>query len=152
VPLIWMIVLRAAGSSSPEFRRRRCPSCAAARRRRRHGILRLSSLARARRFGGGPAANGAPQRREALAPPLAGAAPPLCLPRRPHPTAVAACARSGPSIPQPAAQIAPRLWSDRPIPVNPNTPTRIRSWPLELDPVAQIHLHSFNRALLLKKP
>jgi hypothetical protein len=39
--------------------------------------------------------------------------------RRPRPAAAAARARSGPPIPQPAAQIAPRLWSDRLIPVNP---------------------------------
>jgi hypothetical protein len=144
VLLVWMFVLRAVGSSSPE-RRRRCPLCAAVRRRRRHGMFRLSSHARARRFGEGPAASGAPQRRVAFAPPpcpAAGRTPPL------QPLARDRDRR----FPQPAAQIAPRLWSNRLIPVNPNTPTRIRSWPLDLDPVAQIHPHSLSRALLLKKP
>jgi hypothetical protein len=54
VPLVWMFVLRAAGSSSPERRRRRCPPYASARRRRRHGMPLLSSHAHARRPGANP--------------------------------------------------------------------------------------------------
>jgi hypothetical protein len=134
VPLVWMFVLRAVGSSSPERRRRRYPLCAAARRRRRHRMFRLSSHARARRFGEGPAASGAPQRRVAFAPPLAGATPPLA---GAAPPPCPAAGRTSPlqplarerdrRFPHPAAQIAPRLWSDQLIPVNPNAPTRIRS-------------------------
>jgi hypothetical protein len=69
VPLVWMFVPHATGSSSPERRRRCCcPPCSAARRRRRHGMPLLSSRARARRPGANPTANGAPQHRIEIAP------------------------------------------------------------------------------------
>jgi hypothetical protein len=123
-------VHRVAGSASPDRCRRASPLCALWGPRRRPWSSPSSSSVRARRPGVDPAANGAPQRlfpRRAAAcrraPPRL-ASPPLL-----------ACAGSEPSDEHRAAQIEltpGQYWSTQ----------CLRSPPLDLDPMDQIHPYS----------
>jgi hypothetical protein len=130
VPLARAAVLHVAVPPSLELCRRDCSPRAVNPRRRRPGRSPEGSPTACRRFGAGSAAKGAPQRRLAVAPPLAGAAPPRLPCRRSFPRRCRAY-RSKEPLPvkgaptgQPrrlrsTAQIVSTPRSKEPLPVNP---------------------------------